>query len=80
MYIKILITIFFLIFRPTLYADKDMLHKSETTVPPNPEKNEYHQKIKWNNVIMFTYIHLAGLYGAYLMIYEAKWHTVVWCE
>ncbi|KAH8383476.1 hypothetical protein KR009_008883 [Drosophila setifemur] len=34
-------------------------------------------KLVWRNIIAFGYLHLAALYGAYLMVASAKWQTVV---
>ncbi|XP_073992383.1 acyl-CoA Delta-9 desaturase-like [Rhodnius prolixus] len=50
----------------------------------NPEEEpiqkvqEYKLQIVWRNVLLFAYLHLAAVYGAYLMIFEAKWFTVAW--
>jgi stearoyl-CoA desaturase (delta-9 desaturase) len=35
-----------------------------------PEK--YRRQIVWRNVILFAYLHLASVYGAYLMLTSAK--------
>ena len=42
-------------------------------------KTDYELKIVWKNVIIFTYIHLAGIYGLYLYFFWAKWATFIWC-
>jgi hypothetical protein len=39
---------------------------------------EYKLQIVWRNVILFAYLHLAALYGAYLLVTSAKWPTVIW--
>lgn len=31
----------------------------------------------WRNIIAFGYLHLAAVYGAYLMVTSAKWQTIV---
>ncbi|XP_014252773.1 acyl-CoA Delta(11) desaturase-like [Cimex lectularius] len=53
---------------------------SECTVQPLdplPEKKqEYKVNIVWRNVALFAYLHLAAVYGLYLMLFEAKWLTV----
>lgn len=52
----------------------------------NPEEEpiqkvqEYKLQIVWRNVLLFAYLHLAAVYGAYLMIFEAKWFTVAWSK
>lgn len=34
-------------------------------------------KLVWRNIIAFTYLHIAALYGAWLMLSSAKWPTIV---
>lgn len=29
----------------------------------------------WRNIILFAYLHMAAVYGLYLMIFSAKWST-----
>jgi stearoyl-CoA desaturase (delta-9 desaturase) len=41
-----------------------------------PEK--YRRQIVWRNVILFAYLHLAAVYGAYLMLTSAKIITTIW--
>lgn len=31
----------------------------------------------WRNIIAFTYVHIAALYGAWLMLTAAKFYTVL---
>lgn len=33
-------------------------------------------KLVWRNIIAFGYLHLAAVYGAYLMFTSAKWQTI----
>ncbi|KAH8247057.1 hypothetical protein KR032_008292 [Drosophila birchii] len=33
-------------------------------------------KLVWRNIIAFGYLHLAALYGAYLLVTSAKWQTI----
>ncbi|XP_037930479.1 acyl-CoA Delta(11) desaturase-like [Teleopsis dalmanni] len=33
-------------------------------------------KLVWRNIIAFGYLHLAALYGAWLLITSAKWQTI----
>lgn len=42
-----------------------------------PDK-DFKLKIVWRNVILFAYLHVAALYGAYLMLFSASWPTVIW--
>jgi stearoyl-CoA desaturase (delta-9 desaturase) len=55
------------------------------TVPAVELKNnhvkpqeKYKRQIVWRNVILFAYLHLAAVYGAYLMLVSAKILTTVW--
>lgn len=46
---------------------------------PEIEKTPSDRKLQlvWRNVILFAYLHLAALYGGYLLITVAKWPTVI---
>lgn len=52
-------------------------------VVPTGEKEShkvnYEWKIVWRNVIIFIYIHLAGIYGLYLAFHYARLSTFMWC-
>uniref|UniRef100_T1IHS8 Fatty acid desaturase domain-containing protein n=1 Tax=Strigamia maritima TaxID=126957 RepID=T1IHS8_STRMM len=52
-----------------LTADKPMIPESKEAVP---------MRIVWRNVVLFTYLHLAAVYGLYLLIFQAKTLTLVW--
>jgi stearoyl-CoA desaturase (delta-9 desaturase) len=41
-------------------------------------REKYKREIVWRNVILFAYLHLAAVYGAYLMLVSAKILTSVW--
>lgn len=41
------------------------------------QKTKYERRIVWRNVIIFTYLHLAALYGVYLSFTSAKWMTLL---
>lgn len=43
-----------------------------------PDGRKLH--IVWRNVILFAYLHMAGVYGAYLMFTSAKIKTSAWGE
>lgn len=32
-------------------------------------------KLVWRNIVLFTYVHIAALYGFWLMLTAAKWST-----
>lgn len=38
---------------------------------------EFKRKIKWASVFALTYLHVAGLYGIYLSLWEVKFETVL---
>lgn len=40
------------------------------------------RKLKWvwRNIILFVYLHMAALYGGYLLLTQAKWQTIVFCK
>jgi stearoyl-CoA desaturase (delta-9 desaturase) len=48
--------------------------------PKNDAKptEKYRRQIVWRNVILFVYLHLAAVYGAYLMLTSAKIITTIW--
>lgn len=33
-------------------------------------------KLVWRNIIAFVYVHLAAVYGLWLMLTSAKWQTI----
>ncbi|XP_034665215.1 acyl-CoA Delta(11) desaturase-like isoform X2 [Drosophila subobscura] len=43
---------------------------------PMKKADKRKMKLVWRNIIAFGYLHLAALYGAYLMITSAKWETI----
>ncbi|XP_026501242.1 acyl-CoA Delta-9 desaturase-like [Vanessa tameamea] len=51
------------------------LNKDATTpiVPPSAEKRKW--EIVWRNVILFVFLHIGGVYGAYLFLTKAMWTT-----
>lgn len=53
----------------------DPIEKQKAYVAPT---KEYKLEIVWRNVILFAYLHLAALYGAFLLVTSAKWPTVIW--
>ncbi|XP_075222545.1 acyl-CoA Delta-9 desaturase-like [Lycorma delicatula] len=42
------------------------------------ESKPYKLQIVWRNVFLFIYLHIAAVYGAYLMFTSAKLFTAVW--
>jgi stearoyl-CoA desaturase (delta-9 desaturase) len=42
-----------------------------------PNNNEIKVKIVWRNVVLMAYLHMAALYGFYLLLTRAKWETAI---
>ena len=38
----------------------------------------YEMEIVWRNVIKLALLHLAAVYGFYLLLIKAKWATLLW--
>jgi len=49
--------------------------KQEDSASKDPSK-EYRLEIVWRNVMVFVYLHVAAVYGLYLLVTVAKWPTV----
>ncbi|RLU24829.1 hypothetical protein DMN91_002919 [Ooceraea biroi] len=55
----------------------------EESLNSDKESNKLHQanyewKIVWRNVIIFSYIHLASIYAAYLCLFRLKFISFLW--
>nr|XP_012142137.1 PREDICTED: acyl-CoA Delta(11) desaturase-like isoform X3 [Megachile rotundata] len=48
-----------------------------TPVVVEPDKQKYVRRIVWRNVIIFIYLHLAAVYGLYLVFTSAKFATTL---
>ncbi|KAK4883051.1 hypothetical protein RN001_006370 [Aquatica leii] len=56
-------------------------HQPQTqVVKPIPPSiyPKYKWNVVWRNVIAFLYLHIAGLYGFYLILFVCSWKTTVW--
>ena len=53
-----------------LHIDNVKLKKAE----------ERRLKLVWRNIIAFAYLHLAALYGIWLIFTSAKWQTIVFSK
>lgn len=42
---------------------------------PVMKADNYPKKFVWRNIIAFTYLHIAAIYGGYLFLFSAKWQT-----
>lgn len=50
---------------------------NETTLLTQQNRKQHHQVIVWRNVMLFSYLHLAALYGVVLMFTSAKIATTI---
>lgn len=50
----------------------------KTQTSSSSKEDTYRLRIVWRNVILFVYLHMAALYGAWLMITSAKIQTSIW--
>lgn len=53
--------------------DVNFQNVSEKEVTPSDRKLQ----LVWRNILLFAYLHLAALYGAYLYFTTAKWATII---
>lgn len=54
------------------------LNNDHEQIEPPKRVKEYRRQIVWKNVILFTTLFLASLYGGYLMITNTKLLTFIW--
>lgn len=59
-----------------LYCDP----KETARLDEEAKKIPFKTQIVWRNVALFAALHLGALIGAYQLLFEAKWLTVVWSE
>ena len=62
----------------------ESFHLKETEVNNNEESIEkpavFKPKIVWFNAIGFLILHIAAAYGVLLMLFKAKFLTIIWCK
>ncbi|XP_011151497.2 acyl-CoA Delta(11) desaturase [Harpegnathos saltator] len=60
-------------------APTEVFFEEETVAELQPieKKPKYVSRIVWRNVVIFSYLHIASLYGIYLAFTSAKWATVI---
>ncbi|KYQ54756.1 Acyl-CoA Delta(11) desaturase [Trachymyrmex zeteki] len=51
---------------------------NDKALPKKSYKTDYKWKIVWKNVFIFSYIHLAAIYGIYMACLHAKYWSVLW--
>ena len=57
---------------------EDCLSKDHIDVSTPKLAEEYKYKLVWRNIILFVLLHLASVYGLYLVFTEAKLWTNIW--
>lgn len=64
-----------------LKEEKDLIiEKTEDVRIDEKPDYEYKMEIVWFNTIGFLILHLAALYGTYLIFTSAKFLTIFWSE
>ncbi|XP_068154326.1 acyl-CoA Delta-9 desaturase-like [Drosophila tropicalis] len=58
-------------------ADADTVDGAlATDIRPLKKAEKRKLALVWRNIILFGYLHLAALYGGYLLLFQAKWTTI----
>lgn len=63
---------------PSVVDEGNQIAEGETVENNKYKPYRYQRQIVWRNVALFAYLHLAALYGAYLMFASAKIATSIW--
>lgn len=63
---------------PSVVDEGNQIAEGETVENNKYKPYRYQRQIVWRNVALFAYLHLAALYGAYLMFASAKVATSIW--
>lgn len=59
-------------------ASQSLITEEDEIAIKTQSKSTYKMQIVWRNVILFALLHIASVYGLYLLILKAKWATVAW--
>lgn len=62
---------------PVETLETSLHNDHEQISSPKPAK-EYKLRLVWKNIILFAYLHVAAIYGAYLALTSAKLLTLIW--
>jgi len=68
-------------FKPRTIMRKEIVRPQPEEKQEDSNKDpskEYRLEIVWRNVMVFVYLHVAAVYGFYLLLTAAKWNTVAW--
>lgn len=63
---------------PSVVDEGNQIAEGETVENNKYKPYRYQRQIVWRNVALFVYLHIAALYGAYLMFASAKIATSIW--
>ncbi|XP_025199049.1 acyl-CoA Delta(11) desaturase-like [Melanaphis sacchari] len=63
---------------PSVVDEGNQIAEGETIENNKYKPYRYQRQIVWRNVALFVYLHIAALYGAYLMFASAKIATSIW--
>lgn len=63
---------------PSVVDEGNQIAEGETVENNKYKPYRYQRQIVWRNVALFVYLHVAALYGAYLMFASAKIATSIW--
>ncbi|EFA12799.1 acyl-CoA Delta(11) desaturase-like isoform X1 [Tribolium castaneum] len=57
---------------------QDVLPQVKPQISSRSSVSQYRWQIVWRNVLIFIYLHIAGIYGLYYAIAQAQWKTLLW--
>lgn len=63
---------------PSVVDEENQIAEGETFENNKYRPYRYKRQIVWRNVALFAYLHIAALYGAYLMLVSSKIATSIW--
>lgn len=63
---------------PSVVDEENQIAEGETFENNKYRPYRYQRQIVWRNVALFAYLHIAALYGAYLMLVSSKIATSIW--
>ena len=61
-----------------LLLDENVLQKNKSE--EQKENKEFKLEIVWPNVAWYIGLHIGAVFGLILLIFEAKWITLLWSE
>lgn len=61
---------------PSVKIEETLKSDWKSSRPGNQES--YKIDLVWRNILLFAYLHVAAIYGMYLMATSASWYTIAW--